>query len=154
MKMLIDSREQIPLDFSGYRIVTDEIILKLNEGDYCVEYTNGYRPPVVFERKSLGDLYGTMTKGYPRFKRELKRASEHGTRVILAVEGSYAKVGKGYKYSHYEGISMRRKLNTMWLRYGLMPIFCKDREEMACRIVDYFEGLGRLKVWDNEEILN
>jgi len=154
LKIIVDTREQDEICFSKHDIVTGIIREKLDVGDYCVEYKNGYRPPVIFERKSIGDLYSSLFKNYARFRKEVQRAHKKNIMLILAVEGTYTKVGKGYKYSKVKGESMRKKLNTMWYRYNLFPIFCKDRAEMARRIVDLYSALGRGKVWANPDILD
>lgn len=144
MIILTDSREQSPLDFSSYNIVTDVITTNLKEGDYMCEFTNGYRPPVVFERKSVGDLFGTMGKGYPRFKREMERAKRKDVKLILIIEGSLSRVLRGHKHSRrLKGPSVVMKLFTLRIRYGLETVFCKDRAEMVEYLVQTFSALGR-----------
>lgn len=144
MKILIDTREQVPLEFT-HEYVTGTIRRKLDVGDYSVEYKDGSVPSVVFERKSLGDLFGTMGKGYPRFRKELLRAQESDTKLILIVEATKAQVLRGYKHSRMKGLTVYRKLLTLWIKYGLVPMFCKDRAEMAHTICEYYGSLGRLK---------
>ena len=110
-----------------------------------VEFTDGTIPSVTFERKGLSDLISTLTKGHARFKKELARADKSGTKIILIVEGTLTKVLKGTKYSKYPGIQAVRTMMTLWLKYGLVPVFCKDRKEMATYIAEYFSAIGRLK---------
>jgi ERCC4-type nuclease len=144
MIMLVDTREQDRLEFS-HSYVEDSKVIKLDVGDYQVQYRDGYIPPVAFERKSIGDLYGTMTHGYARFKRELERAREGNIKLILIIEGTYTKIAGGYDRSEFQGESMVRKLMTMWIKYELVPVFCKDRVEMANYIAEYYCAIGRLK---------
>jgi ERCC4-type nuclease len=62
--------------------------------------------PIFFERKSLGDLYGTLGKGMERFKAEMSRAHENGHRLILIVEACFAQDKNGYEHSTMEGVSI------------------------------------------------
>lgn len=78
MKIIVDTREQLPL-FPGVKQT-------LLVGDYTTKLLHG-----VFhiERKSLADLYSTLTKGNQRFKRELFRAAYHRISIVVYVEGTY-----------------------------------------------------------------
>src|SRR3990167_5970470 len=138
-----DTREQAPLKFKKDSVLTDVVTETLSVGDYAVRYTNGLSCPIVFERKSLPDLYGTMTGGYPRFKKELMRAKQAGIELVLIIEGSLTEVQAGVKYSKWDGDSMIKKLFTLLVRYGLYPVFCSDRLEMASFIKAFYEAWGR-----------
>ena len=70
MIVLIDTREQQPLEFD-HKFIEGIEMTKLEVGDYAVKFKDGYSPLYFFERKSIGDLFGTMGKGYKRFKREI-----------------------------------------------------------------------------------
>ncbi len=109
-----------------------------------MEFSDGYRPPIIFERKgSLSDLYSTMFNDYDRFKKEIIRAKDNGITLILIIEGTFTKVLKGYEHSSVEGITMIRKLLTLWIRYNLYPVFCKDRDEMSNYITSFYEAIGK-----------
>jgi len=150
MQILIDSREQAPLEFESPTITeTPKVALKV--GDYGCRYKNGYEPPVYFERKSIADLFSTLGGGYPRFKRELLRAKDNAYHLILIVEGSIGKVLKGAKYSSMAGSSILKKMFTLWIKYDLIPVFCKDREEMSRFIIEYYEAIGRKAMTDLKE---
>ena len=118
-------------------------MLKLDVGDYTAQYTSGELCPIVFERKSLGDLFGTATSGYKRFKDELNRAKASGTKVVLAIEGTVGNVLAGYEHSQFSGVSMLKKLCTMWLRYDLVPLFFDSRLSMAAFIKEFYLSFGR-----------
>lgn len=78
-KVFIDTREQKPLPLNGL----DTEFVKLDFGDYiCAEPFSD----VFFERKSPGDLCGTLSKGYERFKQEVARAALAGAYLIVIVE--------------------------------------------------------------------
>lgn len=112
-------------------------------GDYAAEYRDGTVCPVYFERKSITDLFGTMTNGYKRFKAEINRAKTAELQLILAIEGKYTDVFKGVDYSSFEGRSMIRKLMTLWQRYGLTPVFFESREAMADMIKEFYIAFGK-----------
>jgi DNA excision repair protein ERCC-4 len=77
--ILIDNREQQPYAFVGYRadqrqgggpLVVGTKTVCLPSGDYSLE---GYADRVAVERKSLNDLFHTLSQGRDRFERELAR---------------------------------------------------------------------------------
>lgn len=141
MKILIDTREQKPLAFS-HPTISEVKRVKLEVGDYAVEFEDGHRPPIVFERKSKGDLWGTLTKGYERFKRELRRAKDENIAVMLIIEKSYTNMQKDYEYSKREASSVIKQIHTMHIRHGLTPVFCNTRDEMAKYITNFYISLG------------
>jgi ERCC4-type nuclease len=143
LRILIDTREQLPLKFKCVGALTETVRATLPVGDYAAEYTDGTRCPIYFERKSLSDLWGTMTSGYARFKKEMQRAKEADLKLVLVIEGSFTQVACGIERSKYSGESMVRKLLTLWLKYDLMPVFCDSREGMAYMIREFYEAFGR-----------
>jgi ERCC4-type nuclease len=142
MKVIIDTREQLELEFN-HPYITSIIRRKLDVGDYAVEFEDGFSPAVRFERKSVSDLFGTMSKGYSRFKKEIIRAQEAGIILFIVIEGEYSKVGKGYKHSRRKGQSVLDQLWTLlWTHH--IPFMCfKNRKEMARAITDSFISLGK-----------
>lgn len=142
--ILSDTREQCPLDFDGIEGVDKVETIGLPVGDYTA-MIDGKQLPVVFDRKALGDLYGTMTSGYDRFKREMAKAKELGMKLILITEGTYSDVAAGYSHSEYSGEAMVKKLHTLAIKYDLEWWPCESREVMAERIVHTFTAISR--VW-------
>lgn len=63
--------------------------------------------------------------------------------MIIIVEDSYTKVLNGTKYSTIEGISIIRKLMTLWIRHGICHKFCINRAEMTSYITEFYCSLGR-----------
>ena len=63
LPIVIDTREQMPLDFSDFADVRTER-RKLWPGDYSLKAATCL---VAIERKSVSDLIGTMTTGYAGF---------------------------------------------------------------------------------------
>ena len=77
MKILVDSREQLPL-FPGNRAT-------LICGDYT---TQKLKSSFVIERKSLSDLYGSIVQGNKRFKAMLFAAAWNRISIVVYAEGS------------------------------------------------------------------
>lgn len=135
MTILIDTREQSQLEFPK---VTDVQKVCLPVGDYAVKFSGVYEVPVVFERKGINDLYGTLSSGYERFKREINRAKESNIKLIIIVEGTLTQVLKGVKFSKRTPISIIYQLFTLRVRHDIETVFCKDREEMAEYITQFY----------------
>lgn len=78
--ILVDSREQKPF-WKGSQAARIALLV----GDYTtVDLLNKFH----IERKSLGDLYGTITKGNYRFKKEILRAKFNKIHLVVVVEGT------------------------------------------------------------------
>lgn len=137
MKFLIDNREQRPLSFNHISIKKIENIT-LSVGDYGAIFSDTHLVPIVFERKSIADLYGTLSKGYDRFKREIERAKEKNIQLIIIVEGTLTKVLHGTKYSMRTPESLIYQLFTLRVRYNIETVFCKDAEDAAEYITQFF----------------
>lgn len=137
MKIIIDTREQSRLNFK-HKSITEVIIKGLNVGDYTALFSDGFQPPMVFERKSINDLYGTLSKGYDRFKKEIERAKEQHIQLIIIVEGNLSKVLYGVPYSQRTPESLVYQIFTIWVRYGVQTIFCKDSEDVSEYITQFF----------------
>ena len=141
--LLVDSREQTPLEFEKMEGVDKVETIGLPFGDYtCM--VDGRQIPVAFERKSLGDLYGTMTSGYLRFKKEMVKAKECGHKLILITEGTYSDVEAGYSHSEFSGEAMVKKLETLAVKYDLEWWPCESRQVMAKRILGTFQAIERM----------
>ena len=138
MKIIVDTREQKPLEFS---VPTVRECLQV--GDYSCRFDDGHIPPVVFERKSLNDLYGTFSQGYDRFRREIGRASELNLSIKIIVEGSLRRVLQGTSHSRRTPISLVYQIFTIRVRYGVETIFCNTREEMSEYIYHTFRALEK-----------
>lgn len=140
-----DTREQLPLTFNKDRF--HEINIEaLPIGDYMIEIWTGetwQQAPITVDRKSLGDLYGTMTNGYERWKRCMERAKEHKVHMVLAIENTMTEVHAGYKYSQFSGDSMLKKLAMLEVRYDLEVRYFNGRREMSRWIEEIADALAR-----------
>lgn len=142
MEILQDTREQSPLKFHS-PFITSVAKKKLDFGDYGCIFKDGHRVPIFFERKSIGDLYGTMGKGYPRFKKEILRSQVAKATLFIIVEGTLSEIGRGYKHSKIQGKSMVYKLFTLWVKHGIQTIYTSSRKEMAEYITQFYIGCGK-----------
>ena len=142
--MLQDTREQSPLHFPTDPMLKGVSVKGLVVGDYMVEFADGTRPPVAFERKSLADLAGTLTKGYERFKAEWLRAQEAKVSLILVIEDPLKVVWNGYQFSQESGQSLVQRCFTLMVKYRLQTVFCQDRREAARWILEYGKALARV----------
>lgn len=129
LKIIVDSREQLPL-FAGFK----------KEALICGDYTT-VRLKNIFhiERKSLADLYGTLTSGNQRFKRELFRAAWHRISIVVYVEGTYdAFINKRFPKGNERKFSKEglEKLVAAFERtYFLQFVWHKNRME-CCKAVE------------------
>jgi ERCC4-type nuclease len=80
LKIICDTREQAPLDFSRWPDVVVEVG-GLPSGDYALK---GLEIRAAVERKSIDDLAGSLTSGRERFEAELTRARGYDLFAIVA----------------------------------------------------------------------
>ncbi|MDL2266995.1 ERCC4 domain-containing protein [Desulfovibrio sp. OttesenSCG-928-G15] len=122
MKIIIDSREQAPYQFSRYPDVTVQAAT-LVTGDYSL---HGLQDRIGLERKTLDDLAGTLTKGRDRFQRECERG--RGLEYFgLIIEASMEDVRNHNYRSQMTPQSLLQTLATYSVRYGLHVHWCGNR---------------------------
>lgn len=144
MKILVDSREQSPLTFV-HEYITEVVTTKLSVGDYGAEFSDGFRPNIYFERKGLSDLFGTLGSGYPRFRKELERAKQSSSLLFIIIEGTFGDIFRGYPHSTIQGITIIRKLFTLYFKYGVHFVCCESRDCMSKYIIEFYCSIGRMK---------
>ena len=142
MKILIDTREQKPLKFK-HKYITSCVSHTLPYGDYACQFTDGHVPCFYFERKSISDLFGTLGKGYSKFKREIERAQKDKVTLIIAVEGTLVDILKGSKYSSLKGERIAKQLFTLMIRHWIPWVGFRNRKEMSDWITSFYTSLGR-----------
>lgn len=134
MIILVDSREQKPLNFNCKTLRKG-----LKFGDYgCMVEQN--QIPIVFERKGIGDLFGSLTAGYDRFKKVFLRAEAAGFKLIIVIEGTKERILEGYDHSARDPASIIKQLETIERKYGVVHMFFKTRHHMSIYIEEYFRG--------------
>ena len=80
-RIIVDTREQLPLVFDEYKTVHEPLMF----GDYKLN-DDAFTHNCCIERKSIGDLYSTLTNGIARFRAELQRATDAGFNLIVLIE--------------------------------------------------------------------
>ncbi len=145
MKILIDQQEKLPLDFKIAGNVTQVITKHLPFGDYWCELEDGTEVPIQFERKSIGDLYGTLShkEQIDRHKRKIEKAQAVGSQLYLIIEGCLTDILEGTRYSRVEPDPLVKRIFTFKVKYGFHPVFCRDREEMMRYMIETWEAWGR-----------
>ena len=144
-KIVIDTREQNPLVFRKSKIFEGTISKMLNVGDYSLE---GYEDKIAFERKEIGDLFGTLGKGHKRFKKELERAKDYEYFAIIIESPFNLVYEKSYSDAHYskmQGHVIISILCTLILKYGIDVFWCNSRNEASSLIRNMFKSYLRLK---------
>ena len=138
-----DTREQKPLAFHKLDIRVK--VRKLDCGDYGFRFMDGNMSSTFFERKSLHDLFGSLTSGYARFKREIIRAQVSKRRIVIIIEGGMTRVLEGVRYSKAQGLSIVKTLFTLKVKYGVDFVFLQDRREASEYIVQHYYAEWKLK---------
>lgn len=140
--LLVDTREQTPLDFSIYKERFQHVCpASLPFGDYQV-MSPGLDRSIVFERKSLNDLVGTLTTGRERFIRELEKLADCEYAAII-IEASYGAVLGPYKYSKMPSHKIIGQLQMYQVRFDIDVIFAGSRQhstEIIMRKIGQFYG--------------
>lgn len=97
-EVVIDTREQAPFTFQGIKgdssrknlpIVVRTRSATLQTGDYSI---TGHENRLAIERKSLEDLYSTLSSGRERFERELYRLNSMPGFSAVVVEAGWGQV--------------------------------------------------------------
>ena len=144
MKLYVDSREQLPLEFPqtvGVEVVPTALPL----GDYGASYGDRLDPTVI-ERKSISDLFTSFTSGYEAERAKILKAITLELSYILAIEATASEILKGHSYwqagerheAKKTGLAMLRQLMMLQRKYGIAVWFCTTRTEMAWRILEFF----------------
>ena len=138
MKHIIfqDTREQRPLVFFHYDFKT--VVCTIKAGDYHVQFSDNSFSNVVFERKSIPDLFGTLTSGYERFRREILKIKANKLKLIIVIEGTLKEVFEGCRFSKVQGAAIVKTLFSLWVRHGIVPVFTNDRDEASEFIIQYY----------------
>ena len=142
MKILIDSREQLPYQFQA-----DSEVGALPVGDYSI---CGLENHIAIERKEINDLIGCLTTGRDRFERELHRGRALDY-FALVIEGSLSDLSNGNYRSKMLPKSAIQSLLAFSIRYRLPVWFCENRtygqrvtESLLCKYAREIEKKAKL----------
>lgn len=143
--IIIDTREQLPLDFEiigvNKKIAIPQKFKGLESGDYSIE---GMEDSIAIERKSLEDLYSTLGQDRDRFKREIIRLNEMDFSAVVieaTLQNIYDPLECRYKWR--SKLSPQSVLGTIadWkIRYrNVNWFFCCNRKYAALMIFSLLE---------------
>ncbi len=122
MKILVDTREQLPFTFTRFRIETERATLPT--GDYSLP---GFDHQVAIERKSLEDLIACLKReNRDRFERELSRAS-HYELFCVVVESTLEDVSKGRYRSEMKPHASLQSIFAFQVRYRVPFVWAGNR---------------------------
>lgn len=138
--ILVDTREQTPWEFDGKLCLVKAATLAT--GDYSVE--GHHRTGVVIERKSLLDLYGSMTSGRVRFLAELARMRAFEYKALI-VEAEVGRVLLGSARTMVSPARMVRSVHEECVRHGISLHFLpkEQAEAQAFRLLEAFWSFKR-----------
>jgi len=143
--IITDTREQKPLFGEG-----ESIREGLRTGDYSIV---GFEDKFSIERKSMADLFQTVTRDHARFKREIERGLELDYFAIV-VEGSWTDMllnnFVGSSRTMVSGVTVAKIMSTIHIKYGVPIFFSNGRHESKLIIRElcgaFVRRQGALKV--------
>jgi ERCC4-type nuclease len=122
MRILIDSREQLPFTFANYEVEPEVVALPV--GDYSLP---GFQDRVSIERKSLEDLIAClMGDNRDRFERELAKA-RHFDFFAVVVEAPLSAVSQGRYRSEMKAQAALQSILTFQVRYRVSFVWAGNR---------------------------
>jgi len=137
--LIQDTREQLPL-----KTKFNTIVKKLDVGDYALEHNVAN---VFFERKSLADFVGSLTRELGRFSREIERASKKNKYIVILVEESLENaLGFNYlphmRYTKVNPSHVFKNLRDLFLRFdNFQCVFANGRKE-SLKLLEYLLFCG------------
>lgn len=130
MKIIVDTREQLPL-WKGEKVIRR----KLNVGDYS---TVKLEKKFCIERKSGSDLYGSIIQGHVRFMNEIIRAKFNKIKLVVYVECTKKQfVNLQFSNGHkrkMQPVKLEKIINTIIKRKTLEVVWCKNREVLKRKV--------------------
>ncbi|MBF0482599.1 MAG: ERCC4 domain-containing protein [Desulfovibrionaceae bacterium] len=144
MKIICDSREQAPLDFTRYGATIESGALEV--GDYAPV---GLENHCAVERKSLPDLVASLTWERERFERELRR-SRGLEAFAVVIEGSLAQIRAHDYRSQAKPHAVLQSMTAFSCRYGVNWIWADDAAGAAYFVFHFLrhyvrEAMGHYK---------
>ena len=116
--IIVDTREQLPYDLE------DSIVGTLQTGDYSIL---GYTDICAIERKSLADLFGSVTQGRERFEREVERLSQLRFAAVV-IEASMGDILRGCPNSSANPEAVLATVLSWQAEYRIPFVFAGNRE--------------------------
>jgi len=145
--LTVDTREQQAYDFSGCtskHVAFDIQLGTLETAGYAatLHEDDGKVATAIIERKSMSDLFGTLTVGRSRFVRELERMREYAFAAIV-IEGDFADIidGPMRPESRVRPASIIGSLVAFCVRYNVPFLPAGNRrhaERLTFRLLERF----------------
>lgn len=132
MKILVDTREQWPLDFSNYDCVIEAGTL--TTADYSLK---GLETVAAIERKSENDLLGSLTQGRERFERELARLRGYSLKAVVC-ETSWQRLAKGMYRSRMTPHSCLQSILGLSIRFDVPFLMVETHHAAAYTVFHLF----------------
>jgi ERCC4-type nuclease len=128
--ILVDTREQTPLDFTRFSNWIGETKKhKLTIGDYSIE---GMENILAIERKSLTDLITTLMQNRKRFFKLCEKLAKYRWRALL-VEASYEEIKSPYdeEYTQAHPNAVSGSLDALEAKFGIPIIYASSYRHLA-----------------------
>lgn len=138
MKIVIDSREQTPFDFSPFADV-ETAIGTLQAGDYSLY---GFTAEIAVERKSLDDLIGCLTHDRERFTRELERLRGYSSAMVV-VEAPFDSLRRGQYRSQMNPLAAVESVFSFMQKYRIPFFFADNRADGAFATASFLRHFCR-----------
>lgn len=158
--VVVDSREQLPYDFSGMTsqttgetLVVPVLVRGLPSGDYSID-GDGMENRIAVERKSLDDLYGSVTWGRVRFEAEIARLNDlaAGGFAAVVIEATWPEIVAPVEHrpgwiNQTDPRSVEGTIVAWSIRYSRVHWWaCGDRRGAECRTFSILS-----KFWDEQK---
>ena len=138
LKVVIDTREQLPYRFAPARVEVTRA--GLASGDYSLL---GFEARVAVERKTVDDFVGSITVGRERFLRELDRLRKYECAAVV-IEGSLADL---HEHRYRSLATTASVLGTAWaLHCRYVPLVFAGSRELGVLATE-----GILRRWYTDE---
>lgn len=119
---------------------------KLDVGDYSIK---GLEDIIMVERKTIGDLWGTLgnPNNYERFLKEWNRAKNHRMKYLI-IEGTLRDVNAGYKWSKVKPAIIHARLISLQVKHNVHVIFAGRLDIARAYVRKLFDKLYRYRQQD------
>jgi ERCC4-type nuclease len=137
-RLVIDTREQAPLDF----VAVPTVRMALKQGDYSVE---GLTDVVAVERKSKEDAYGCVGAGRDRFEHCLERLGRLD-RAAVVIECSLRRFKTPPAHTRISAAQAIHSYISWQIQYGVPVVWIDSREDAAAWIYRFLVSFVKHRV--------
>lgn len=130
-RAITDTREKRPYEIAG------AIRRALPAGDYSLE---GLEDRLAVERKSLADLVGTLTHGWPRFKHELKKLAAYPCAALIIEASAEDISGRRYKGGAHPAAIFKRLREVEAIAPRLCIIWAGSRPAAKLKALAFLQS--------------